>query len=361
MGYLTTSDSRDTLHLLGDWTMGNHEQLPTKIALGWGEINRRKAPFRIFFAGTGRTSGAKVAYRDLVTPPKLLGVGNVYAVVSTLSASLPMASSHAPVAALRCEPGAGVALALQAARRLGCSAVIAGTIGDDTLGRGVLADLAAAGIETAGLMFAGLTGCTIATVTPDGWTRQQFRPNGKSKTVTPLQENIFADVSGLLLDGTTSALAIAAAELAKKRRIPVIAHLTDVRDGTGEIIALADVVIASERAASDLSPRGELRDALSELIAMGPKAAIITAGERGAFAQHRDVQIQCPVPTINLLDSYGASSVFHGAFAVALLSELPFGRCVEIATAAASLFCQSHGTWQSCPDRNELMATVDAQ
>jgi sugar/nucleoside kinase (ribokinase family) len=126
-------------------------------------------------------------------------------------------------------------------------------------------------------------------------------------------------------------------------------------------VALADVLICSERLAGELAPRDEIEESLVEIQRLGPDAVIITLGEAGSVGLHGDQLVKQPSFEVDEIDTTGAGSVYHGAFAAALLSKLPFAQCMEFASAAASLSCRRAGAWAGIPDRDEVIAAVRAR
>jgi sugar/nucleoside kinase (ribokinase family) len=295
---------------------------------------------------------------DEVRAPLVVGLGRVGVAISGLAPNLPQsAAPSTELAALATAPAPGVAVALRAAIRLGCRARAAGTHGADLLGQLARTALRDAGIDTELLRAVGTSPCEIVTTAADGVLRARFG----GELGEPISFDANAAVAGaqaLLIDGTSPMNQLRAADVARANKAPVILDVGELRDGTSELIAASDILIASERAASELAPRGELTDALEEILALGPRAVVITLGEKGAIGRHGDQIIQCPAFPSDVLDAYGAGSVFHGAFAAALLSELPFARCIELAAAAAALSLSGLGPWQAMPTRDDVLALV---
>jgi sugar/nucleoside kinase (ribokinase family) len=261
------------------------------------------------------------------------------------------------LAALASTPAPGTGVALKAVVRLGCRARAVGTHGADLLGHLARASLREANIDTELLRPAGRSPCDLVTVAGDGTLRTHYA----GEPGEPVQFDAAAAIresAALLIDGSLPVEQLRAAELARGEKIPVILDIGELSDGSSELIAAADILIISERAASELAPRGELTDALGEIVALGPRAVVITLGDKGAIGRHGEQIVKCPAFPSDVLDSFGAGSVFHGAFAAALLSELPFARCIELAAAAASLSLRELGPWQAMPSRDEVLALV---
>lgn len=293
-----------------------------------------------------------------VHAPLVVGLGRIGVAISGLGPNLPGIDAHvAELAALATSPAPGVAVALRAALRLGCRARAAGSHGADLLGQLARTALREAGIDVEMLRAIGTSACDVVLVAGDGALRTRYAGDRGEPVATDAAATL-AGASALLIDGTEPADQLRVAELAKQSKLPVIFDVSELRDGTAELIASCDVLLASEREASELAPRGELTDALAELLALGPRAVVITLGPEGAIGRHGEQVVRCPAFPGDVLDSHGAGSVFHGAFAAALLSEVPFARCMELASAAAALSLRELGPWSAMPNRDEVLALV---
>jgi len=290
-----------------------------------------------------------------VHAPLVVGLGRIGVAISGLAPNLPSGGGVADLAALSTTPAPGISVALRAALRLGCRARAVGTHGADLLGQLARSALRDAGVDVEMLRAVGTSAADFAVVAGDGNLRVRYH----GERGQPVGTDYAAALNGaaaLLIDGTDPTDQLKAAGLAKAQKIPVIFDVIDLRDETEELVAVSDILLASEREASELAPRGELADALAEMLKMGPRAVVITLGADGAIGRHGEQVVKCaPFPS-DVLDSFGAGSVFHGAFAAALLSELPFARCVELAAAAASLSLRELGPWSAMPSRDDVLA-----
>ena len=293
-----------------------------------------------------------------VQAPLIVGVGRIGVAISGLAPNLPAPGAPpAELAALAPAPAPGIAVALRTAVRLGCNARAVGTHGVDLLGQLARSAMRDAGIDTELVRSVGTSACEIVTVAGDGTARARYA--GDPGDPGPFEPTRALDgAAALLLDTSLPSMQQRAGDFARARKLPVILDIGEVRDGTSELIATADILIVSERAAGELAPRGELTDALDELIALGPRAVVITLGEKGAIGRHGEQVVRCAAFASDVLDAYGAGSVFHGAFAAALLSELPFARCIELAAAAAALSLRDLGPWSATPTRDDVLALV---
>lgn len=291
--------------------------------------------------------------------PLVLVVGQVGI---DIACRVPHMTPEAPVEMdeVTIQVGGSAAVAAASAAALGCRARLACKLADDFLGAHVRSALSGAGIDTRAVMAAGrqLSPLGFSVLGERGRRASYVTPGDVdalgADEVQP--DELLAGVGALLVDGTCPSAQIAIAEAAGRRGIPVVFDGDHIRDGVGTLVGLADVLICSERLATELAPRDALETSLAEIQRLGPRAVIITLGDAGSIGLHGDELVRQQAFPIDVVDPSGAGAVFHGAFAAALLGQLPFQACMVFASAAAALSCQKLGGYGGVPSREQVVA-----
>ncbi|HWM88694.1 MAG TPA: PfkB family carbohydrate kinase [Kofleriaceae bacterium] len=257
--------------------------------------------------------------------------------------------------------GGTAAIAAASAAALGCRVRLACKLAGDFLGQHVRSALSGFGIDTrcsivehgqmSPLRFNAVSERTRAVYT----TRGDVEPLSATE-IDP--DDLLLGVGAVLIDGTCPSAQVALADAAVRRRIPVLFDGGQIREGVGTLVGLSDVLICSERLASELAPRDDLETSLVEIQRLGPRAVIITLGEAGSIGLHGEQLVRQPAFPVDALDSSGAGAVYHGAFAAALLAQLPFAACMTFASAAASLSCRRLGGFAGIPHREEVVSLI---
>jgi sugar/nucleoside kinase (ribokinase family) len=167
------------------------------------------------------------------------------------------------------------------------------------------------------------------------------------------------DGAGLLLiDGRMPSVQAAAAERARAMSIPILLDARHLGAGMGELLDLCDVVIGSERFAAEISRSSDIGRSLIELTKMGPRVAVLTLGEEGAIGLEGEKLVRQGAIDVDVQDTSGASDVFRGAFAYALVHGWPLERSLPFANAAAGLNCRHLGGLAGIPSLAEVLRTA---
>jgi sugar/nucleoside kinase (ribokinase family) len=254
------------------------------------------------------------------------------------------------------------AIAAASAAALGCGGRLACKLAGDFVGQHLRSALAEFGIDTRCVVDARrqLSPMRFGAVAAHG-RRAVYTSRGDVEPMSAAEvdaDDLLTGAGAVLIDGTCPAAQSVLAEAAARRRIPVLFDGSHIREGVGTLVGLADVLICSERLAAELAPRDDLEASLVEIQRLGPRAVIITLGEAGSIGLHGEELVRQPSFPVDEIDPSGAGSVYHGAFAAALLARLPFASCMAFASAAAALSCRRLGTFAGIPRREEVVALL---
>ena len=98
--------------------------------------------------------------------------------------------------------------------------------------------------------------------------------------------------------------------------------------------------------------------AAARLIALGPRAAVITLGGRGAFVLDAGGALHVPAFPVHPVDTVAAGDVFNGCLAVALAEGRGMADAVRFASAGAAIAVTRRGSQDSAPHRTDIDALV---
>jgi sugar/nucleoside kinase (ribokinase family) len=282
----------------------------------------------------------------------LLGFG-IAAVDDVLElASLPPPGGKAQVLARKRFGGGLCATALVAAARLGLRCYYGGVLGNNDLSDFTRRILSMEAIEL-----------PPGTPDPDAGPCHSIvlveRPTGERivlysyellKAPEPLDPGLLCQTRALFIDHFAPERGLRACALAREIGIPTIADLERL-DGVSmpEMIALVDHLIVPARIAAALSgcadPAGSVR-----AIHQGRACTAVTDGVRGCwFVSGAGAVEHQPAFPVRAVDTTGCGDVFHGAYAAALLADMPVGERIRFASAAAALKALHPGAQAGAP------------
>lgn len=287
----------------------------------------------------------------------VVGVGRCCVDYFALVKNLPRRDRKVPMRSWRMEGGGQSSTALVALSRLGLKTAFIGAAGDDREGRFLLEGLREEGVDTRAVRVVPGRATPVAFILVDEEThsrtivyldslRNEFRPERFNITRLPSGRCLLVDPYGTLLG-------IELAPAAREAGTPVIYDAEHEVEGFSQMLSLSDYVIASEDVIETLGLR-DAEEALRKLFSFGPRAAVITLGERGCLALSREGLFRQRAYPVKTVDTTAAGDAFHAGFAYGILKNYPLPRTLELASALGALVCRAVGGRESLPDRKEL-------
>jgi sulfofructose kinase len=290
----------------------------------------------------------------------VLGIGQSSLDAVGVLARLPRPGEKLELRDWRELPGGQVATAVLACARLGLRCAYAGSVGDDPAAQAVLAPLARAGVDLAGVRrVAGAPTRRALVLVEEGSgerTILAYRAAALALRPADLDRRAVATSRALLLDAEDPEAARWAAGVAREAGVPSI---LDVDRCDRERLALARLVdfpIVSQGFAEQFSGDASPDEALRALADAGARMAVVTRGERGAVARFEGRSCSLAALRVAVRDTTGAGDVFRGAFAWGLLQGWSPEAVVRAANAAAGLSCRGLGAQGALPDAAEVAA-----
>ena len=261
------------------------------------------------------------------------------------------------VAATDCrrELGGTGANAAAAVVRLGGRARLHAVIGSDPIGLFILEQLAARGIDTAGVsVVEGRS--TAAVILRSPGRRLVVVDRGVADDGPRLDPAIVAADAALIYLSATPWVTIAS--LITGSAVPVVVGI-EARQGSelaavgtpeevAQVLDHALVVLTNEAGA----------DALAEpLHQLAAAALVVTRGAAGAtIVVPGRPPVEVSAPTVDVVDATGAGDCFAGALCRFLAGGTSLERAVRLATIAASLSTRQVGAQAGIPGEREVLA-----
>jgi sulfofructose kinase len=293
----------------------------------------------------------------------VVGVGYTACDYLAVVPHLPEENRKLEIGEFLVQGGGPTATAVVTARRLGLDAAFIGKMGDDDFGRRMLTELGEEGVDVSRVVVERGGRSQFAFIMVDEstaartilWTRGNLGPF----TAGDVDLGIISNARGLLIDSLEPRAALAAAREAGAAGVPVVIDAGTLRGGVRELLPLCDYIVASELFAEQISEGGDHVLALERIMDFGPRAAVVTLGERGCVALTESGLLEVPGFEVDAVDTTGAGDVFHGAFIFGVLEGWDIERVCIFSNAVAALKCRRLGGRAGIPDLGETMSFLE--
>jgi sulfofructose kinase len=263
----------------------------------------------------------------------------------------------------RSHGGGPAATAAVAVARLGGSAVLWASLGDDGAGDDLAQELARERVRLHAIRSRGGRSFVSAILVDPAGERHifPFRGEGLADEPAALDWSDVATARALLTDARHPRLSQHALDQARRHGIPTVGDWSDLRHW--EQTAAVDHLIVSEECARQALGEADPSAALGRLRRRSDQLVAVTLGPRGIVWDAGHGVRRCPAPRVEVLDSTGAGDAFHGGYAYAIASGRSAGAAMRLASAVGALACTGLGR-ESLPDlatAERLAATLPVE
>ncbi|WOH80170.1 ribokinase [Bradyrhizobium sp. BEA-2-5] len=258
-------------------------------------------------------------------------------------------------------PGGKGANQAVAAARLGLKPHFYTRLGDDDVGRSLLQSLREAGVctEAIGIARGEVSGSALVMVGDDGSNMIVIDPGANLNVTADMVQSAAEFIEPDAIVVAEMGLPISALnrlfEMKADKGFELIFKPAPVRPGLSPAAwASVDFVTPNQTEAFELTGI-EVTDfdsavhAAVRLLDLGPAAALITLGAKGAYYADAKRSFALPAFPVKVVDTTAAGDAFNGAFAASLAQGLPLRDAVKRALAVAALCVTRRGAQSSMP------------
>lgn len=225
------------------------------------------------------------------------------------------------------------------------SASLATVVGENKFSKVISNDFEEAGVDCIDLAKNKNTVPVLATVvTSANGDRNIFthHPNSPENSVSA--EKLFLELQPdiLLLDGFYPEFALACAEIAKSKKIPVVADCGSWKPAYQKLLPLVDTVICS----NDFFPPNHVnnKQVIRYLENTGVQHIAISRGNKSILFTNKNSYGEISIDNAETVDTLGAGDVLHGAFCYYFLKYKSFDKALKSASQVATFSCRYKGT-----------------
>lgn len=265
------------------------------------------------------------------------------------------------IGALVRHPGGKGANQAVAAARLGLKPKLFTRIGGDEAGEVLMNSLVEAGVLTDAVQIAEaeVSGTALVMVGDDGGNMIVIDPGANAHVTAAVMDEAARHIEPGSIVVAEMGLPVAALErlFALKRELGfrLVFNPAPVRPGLSRAAwSQVDYVTPNESEAYELTGieivcSDTAARAADALRGLGPRAALITLGARGAFYSDGEQSFLIPSFPVVVVDTTAAGDAFNGGFAAALARGTPVREAVRWAMAVAALCVTKRGAQPSMP------------
>jgi ribokinase len=274
-------------------------------------------------------------------PARVVVVGSINVDMVVAAERLPAPGETVAGGTLTRSGGGKGANQAVAAARAGGDVVLVGAVGDDDLGAGALAELAAEGIDVSAVARLGAAATGVALIVVDAAGDNQIAvASGANHAVDPdaVRDAVARSGAHAVLTGfeLPDAVVLAAAEAATAAQVPLVVNPAPARPLPDGLAGQRPILTPNEHEATALTGERD-PDAAARALAVRTHApVVVTLGARGALLHDGGESAVLPAPPAAAVDTTGAGDVFSGVLTLALAEDAPLRDAVARAIDAAA-------------------------